>query len=237
MKMRLRKEKKFNFLNGLVIILLMIISLTAFFFRQYSLHVCPKLIEMTKFNIDKFTNKAIVTKFDKDVLKEIDLDSILMLTKNSEGEIVTIDYNLENTYALLAKWINELTVDMQNLGKIEIEYYDSNLSSLNNSIILSYPMGLASDSLLLNNLGPRIPIKINLLNNVMTNVHTKVSDYGINALLVEMYVIIDLKHQIIGTSIEDFSYHYEILIASKLIQGKIPTYYGGVIERNSNVVS
>ena len=211
--------------------------LTAFLFKQYSLRVSPKLIDMTEFNLDKFTNKAIVTKFNQEVLNDMNLSDVLKITKNNEGEIVAIDYDIENTYVLLAKWMDELYIDMQNLGKIEIEYYDDNLSSLDNSIIVAYPMGLASDSLLLNNLGPKIPIKINLLNSVMTNIYTKVSTYGINALLVEMYIIIELKHQIVGSSVEEFSCKYEVPIASKMIQGKIPTYYGGVIERNSNIVT
>lgn len=215
----------------------MIISLTIFLFNQYTNNISPKLIKLTKFNLDKFTNKAILSKFDKNLINDYDINKLIKLEKNREGEIVNIDYDLETTYSLLGKWLDEISVNIFELSTINIEYYDDDFSTASNSFVVSYPIGLASNNMFLNNFGPRIPLRINLLSNATTTIKTRVSTYGINALLIEMYIIIDLKHEIVASSVEEFAFQYEILIASKIIQGKIPNYYGGTIERNSSVVS
>lgn len=235
MKMRLRKEKKGNW-NLITLIIFLIIFLTNFMFNRYSSVIAPKLIKITEFDLDRFTNKAIINKFDKNLIRDKDINNILKINKNDQGEIVSIDYDIDTTYKYMSEWLNSLYVDIYDMT-LEIEYYDKDFSSTSNAFIVSYPIGLASNNLFINNLGPRIPIKINLLSNVISNIKTKISTYGINTLLIEMYVIIDINHQIVAGKVEDCHFRYEVLIASKIIQGTIPNYYGGVIERNSGIVS
>ena len=50
-------------------------------------------------------------------------------------------------------------------------------------------MGIITNNALLSNLGPKVPVKINLVGNVISNVGTKVENYGINSIMVEVYSI------------------------------------------------
>ena len=48
-----------------------------------------------------------------------------------------------------------------------------------------------------NNLGPKIPIKMELDGNVLTSLKTKVKNYGVNSALIEVYVNIEANVDII----------------------------------------
>ena len=67
---------------------------------------------------------------------------------------------------------------------------------------------------------------------------TKVKEYGINNVLVELYLNIRIVNDIITIGSRDsFENNFEVIIASRLITGDIPDYYGGIIEKSSSIVS
>jgi hypothetical protein len=80
--------------------------------------------------------------------------------------------------------------------------------------------------------------KINFISDIDMGFKTKVSNYGVNNLLIELYVVIDVKSYIMSPSTyKEFGDTYEIIVASKVVVGKIPVYYGDSIEQSSAIVS
>lgn len=226
--MKIKKKYKFKLINKILIIIIITITISFNMFNYYSNNIQTKLISITKFKLNNYTNKVILDKIDHDMVGEQIMD-IIILNKNN-GDIVSIDYNVDKTYEILRKGIDDI---YDSIGKSND--FDEELESHN--FILSYPIGLASKSVILNNLGPKIPIKINMINNVKTSLSTRVTNYGINNILLEMYIVINVNHQIIYSYIEEVNESYEILVASTLLPGKIPNIYGGTIEKNSTIVS
>ena len=54
---------------------------------------------------------------------------------------------------------------------------------------------------------------------------TKVTDYGLNNALVELFVYLDFKVQIMSPfDIEEISLEYDAVIASMMIEGSVPNY-------------
>jgi len=99
-------------------------------------------------------------------------------------------------------------------------------------------MGLIYNNVLLDNLGFRIPCKINFISDIDMGFKTRVKDYGVNNLLIEIYLVIDIKYYIMSPSTyKEFGETYEILVASKIVLGRIPMYYGGIMEKSSSIVS
>ena len=86
------------------------------------------------------------------------------------------------------------------------------------------------------NLGPKIPVKIKFIGSILTGVKTKVTDYGINNSLIEVYTTISIQTLVITPVSKDRkTRNYEILVSSKIIEGKVPEIYGGVMEKSSNI--
>jgi len=55
---------------------------------------------------------------------------------------------------------------------------------------------------------------------------------------MELYVVITTKNQLVVPYKEkEFGNTYEIIIASKVIIGNIPIYYGDTIEKSSAIIS
>lgn len=80
-------------------------------------------------------------------------------------------------------------------------------------------------------IGPKIPVIINLENSVFTNVSTKVTDYGLNNALLNVVLEVKLGYQIITPLQEEKkTLEYELLISSSVIEGKVPNFYGGSME-------
>lgn len=233
MKMKLKKRP--NMIPFIFFIIVMIIFLAVFFLKNYSNKVTDKIIEITKFNLDKYTSDVILLKLNKDFIDEEEQKELIKITKNKDDEIIALDYDLNKTYSILNRFVDKVNDNVRNFN--EFKYFDNHFKTDNNSLIVSYPFGIYSNNLFINNLGPRIPVRVNLINNLSTNIKTKVTDYGINSLLLEMYIVVELKHEIVASKIYEVQSTYELLISSKILQGNIPNYFGGVIEKNSSMIT
>ena len=167
------------------------------------------------------------------------IENILVINKNSEGEILYVDYNLDQAYLALdvvTKKLNDLLVNLEN-GYIE-NNNDNSITSSEYGLILELPMFIASDSALLANLGPKIYLKVNFIGSLLTNIKSQIVDYGMNNALVELYVTIKINEELISPVTKStHEIEYDVLIASKVINGRVPTFYGGQIVEESSLLS
>ena len=214
--------------------------MSVFLFFKFNNRITPKLLSIASSSINKL-NETILTNYRvKEIYKEIDLTECIKVIQNSKEEILTVDFNLENVYkalSIITEYIQR-SVEDKNIRKEILNHYNDELSSNLNSIILNLPMGIASNSIYLANLGPRIPVKISYMGYVASSVRIKLEDYGINNVLISIYIDCYITNEFIAPFKEEVINHeYNILIASKIIQGTVPDYYGGTIERKSNLLS
>ena len=71
-----------------------------------------------------------------------------------------------------------------------------------------------------------------------SNFKTKVVNYGMNNVLVELYLVVKIESWFINPFDENkFGEEYEYIISSQIINGSIPQYFGGVIEKASSIVT
>ena len=152
---------------------------------------------------------------------EVDLDDLIKIQKNSKEEIIAVDFNIVDCEKMMIAIIEDM-----NDG--------ANMISTN-GYILDIPLGYMTNSPLLLNLGPKIPLKITTTDVAVGSVNTSIREFGINNALVEIYIIIELETNAIlplksGTTKDT----YKILVASKIIAGKIPSFYGGYITKDSS---
>ena len=96
------------------------------------------------------------------------------------------------------------------------------------------PLGLVTDSPFLVNLGPKIPVTIRFIDSVFTNVRTRLTNYGINNAMIEVYLSISISYEVLlPVTKEEHQKNYELLIDSKLIQGQVPEWYNKAFESQS----
>ena len=79
---------------------------------------------------------------------------------------------------------------------------------------------------LLSNLGPKIPVKINLNGDVITDIKTEVQSYGINNALIKVNANIKVYMQvIIPFKTREIVVEANVPIVMKLVEGNVPSYY------------
>ncbi len=222
------------------ICLFIILFFSGFLFVKFNKKVSPNLLRVAEASINKL-NETILTNYRvKDIYPQVNLEEAIRITKNNKGEIISVDFALDKVYealSIITQYLEQNLEDV-NVRKNILEYYNQDLSSGLESIILSIPIGISSDMIYLANLGPKIPVKVSYMGYVASSVRIKIEDYGINNALVSIFIDVSITNEfILPVKSEKINHEYSILIASKIIQGIVPSYYGGAIETKSNILN
>jgi len=212
MKLKERLKRKYYILITFLISLFLFIII----FSLYSEKLNPKLNDYIDFLVKDEIYKKVI-KSNNFITNE-EVNDILYIDKNKSNEIVYLDYDIDKTYKLLNKYIDSLKKDNSK------------------SKILTVPFFIASDNIIISSLGPKIKFKYEIIDNVKGKIKTKVTDFGVNNALVEMYFELEIGYLVvIPMNKKESVLKTEILISSKIINGKVPTFYGKNIFKESGV--
>lgn len=243
MLLKNKKRKKSKVINTIIIIFIFLVLFIILFINYYSHKSRDVLMAYAEAETKKLTilviNKAI-TKQMSDCWTE----DIFDVVYNDKGEIILIDFNSKNTSKILStitslielnlRTIEEGKIDMLELPLNSLDAYDMNL--LDKGIITYIPFGMATGSNLLYNLGPKIPVKLSLVGDVVTGFSTDVTEYGINNALIKLMIDVKVDTRVILPIIsEEVNISASIPIAMKIVQGKIPDYYMNGFSSKSNI--
>ena len=211
--MNIKKIKRFYYY---LINVFLIFFCAIFLFELYS-HKSSKKIE----KVSQVYFEKEIYNYLNSINRQVIIDDILQIYKNNDGEILYVDYNMSNIYKLL----ENITKEIKN--KLNKKEY----------FLIKLPFFIGSDNIFLSNIGPKITIKIYFVDSLLTNVYSKITNYGMNNALIESYLKISITGKIttpVGSS--DKVVDYNVLIASKVINGRVPLYYGGYIHTDSNIL-
>lgn len=212
MKLNERLKRKYYILITFLISLFLFIII----FSLYSEKLNPKLNDYIDFLVKDEIYKKVI-KSNNFITNE-EVNDILYIDKNKSNEIVYLDYDIDKTYKLLNKYIDSLKKDNSK------------------SKILTVPFFIASDNIIISSLGPKVKFKYEIIDNVKGKIKTKVTDFGVNNALVEMYFELEIGYLVvIPMNKKESVLKTEILISSKIINGKVPTFYGKNIFKESGV--
>ena len=229
----------------IIIIFIFVIILSFSFINYFS----KKALPLFMIYAEAETKKLIILVINKAVTKQInnvDISDIFEITYNNEGEVILIDFNSKRTSIALStitslvelniRAIEEGKIDMLELPDNSLDAFDKDL--LHKGVILEVPLGVLSNSTMIANLGPKIPVKLSLVGDVSSGFSTEVEEYGINNALIKLYIDVEVNARVIMPFISnDISIKSSIPIAMKVIQGKIPEYYLNGFTTKSNIIT
>ena len=206
MKKRFRK---------LLLILVIIILITITLLYYYSYKVSPVIMKYALIDSKKIGIDIISKGVNDEVIKLLENNDIFSTERDNNGNIESIDYN--------SKVVNELLSVASKITYNNLQ----NVSETNNGIITYVPMGVVTDNVFLNNLGPKVPVKLKLDGNVLTSLKTDVKEYGINSALIQISIKVEANVDIIiPLRVEDISIVNEVPISIKIVKGNISSILG-----------
>ena len=154
----------------------------------------------------------------------LDVNDLIIVHKNSKEEIVLVDFKIDDCERIMMSIIEGMN---EGVNMISTEGY-----------ILNIPIGYMTNSPLLLNLGPKIPVKITTTDIALGSVNTSIREFGINNALIEVYISIEIEtNTILPLKSGNTKEVYKILVASKIITGSVPNFYGGNFSKESDTIS
>ncbi len=158
--------------------------------------------------------------------------------KNEYGNLIKTSFNSEDfiDISLDNKMVNELLFQVNeniinNINKLQNgEYTYLNVEYLDKEDFIFYvPIGVIYDIPVLIGIGPRIPFKLDVIGNINNSVYTNIKDYGINNSIIEVMLNINLNIRVIlPFTSKNININKDIPLDTKIIEGKVPLYYGGI---------
>ena len=171
--------------SKVILFIIIVIFFSILLIYYYSFKISPVLLKYAKIEGKKQAIDIISKNLSDDIVECLNEEELFTVEKDNNGNIEMIDYNTKVVNKILSITSKQVTNNFSELEK------------KNNSIIKKIPMGIITNNVFFDNLGPKIPIKMELDGNVLTSMKTKVKNYGVNSALIEVYVNIEANVDII----------------------------------------
>ena len=229
MKMHYRLPKM-KISSQIVLIFVLVCFLVGYFLFCFSNVFTSKMMPVAELTISKYID-SVASNFKMYSLGKNSSDEFLLVTENGKGEITSIDYDMEHIYELAGDFTELIESSMnENIDVLPYQSFDFKKQD-SNGIVLALPFGIVSDSVLFSNLGPNIPVSIHFIDSVLSQVKTNVTDYGINNVLLEVYLNVKISYEIVSPVMEEEkTLEYQLLMDSKVIQGVVPNWFSGAYQ-------
>ena len=200
------------------------------------------IMEYATLEAQKLSSIIINKAISKHITEKVNSDELFEITKDSNGEIRSIDYNTAIINKFLTETTNSVQINLRNIEKGDIdalEFQDSvlvdyNKKKLEKGIIYEISSGMLFGNPILANIGPKIPVKISLLGDASSNISTEVKNYGINNAIIQVYVNITINEKIILPYYsKPIKIETKAPVAIKIVTGTVPKYYANGLTQNS----
>lgn len=231
----MKKRKKYIMFDFLLYVVVIAFFCSFLFIYYFNIVIGPGLIRCAEDEMRRLATLVINNSFEK-YLKEQNVDSLLEISKNQDDDINLIKYNTKMMNELTSDIVSILENDLyyMSIGKFDkLDFILNNISDnyyemLNDGVLFTVSMGSATGNRLLANIGPKIPLNLSVVGDVMSGIDTKVTEYGLNNALIEVFIDIEvtlvihmpfLSRKIIVKN--------TIPLTMEMIQGRVPGYFYG----------
>lgn len=228
-----------------ILYLFLLSIITAFFLLKYlGDKVSPIVYRYVNVEVKRFASNVVNHSINDIIAEDLD-EELFYITKNEKNEVEMLDYNTKKVNEILSQITKEIQQRLINLedGKsrylnISDSFKASRFSKIKNGILCEIPSGSLKNNSLFVNIGPTIPIKMIFLGQVQTSLKTKITNYGINNLVIETIVHVEVEEQVSMPAMSKKStIKIDAPLTMKIIQGVVPDYYSNGINTNSSEYS
>lgn len=220
------------FKNIYVLIFMFLIIFSVLFLTILNKKAMPIIMNYANVQTKRIGIEVLRSCGTKDINKLLKDAELFKITQNNNGEIESIDFNtivINEALIVVAKNVRKRLKEVEKGENLPDEIYSNTLDkSLKKGIIYEVPAGVVFGNAFLSNVGPKIPVKIKYSGNVGLDVKTKVSEYGLNSALIEVYIYVEVTQRtILPFGSKNIKLTSEIPVVMKVVKGSIPNYLSG----------
>lgn len=230
--------------SAIIWLLLSVFSVSFFLIQISSIRINSILYNYINVEAKRVTANVVNASVNDVLSKKID-SNLFIVRKDSSKNIETIDYNTKKVNKLLEDISNNIQKKLILLeeGKLNTlslatAFKGNKFHYVKDGVICEVPAGTLSGNGFLANVGPIIPIKMSFMGQVNSNLNTKIANYGINNMYLEINVHVEIEEKITMPKMsKDSILKIDAPLTAKIIQGSVPKYYGGAITQDSQIFS
>lgn len=213
------KTKKKPIIKKILLTIVIILVLSFNFLSFIGNKITPKVTSLAKVSLNHHI-KNIASNFKEYTYNN---KGILIPTYNNKNEVTSLTYDMKVVYEIAGAFTSNIKSSLKEKNNDIPFITETN----NNKILFMIPIGALSNQALFTSMGPKIPVQIYFVDNVFTEIKTKVTDYGINNALIEIYLSINLTYEIVSPFVrEQVTLNYNLPIDQKIITGVVPNIIG-----------
>ena len=236
-KIKTKKKKKPFDIIALIIFLIILCS---FLILNYiNKKITPAFFKYAEIETKKISNIIINEAIAQNITNKATPNEIFKVIKDKNEDIKSIDFNTVNINKYLTETTRSIQESLLNIENIKnkkiLKKYSK--TSLEKGIISYVNTGVIFNNPLLANLGPKIPVKVNLAGDIISYISAEVEEYGINNSLVKVFINLKITETVILPFYDkNIDLESKVPIAIKLINGSIPQYYIGTSKESKKLI-
>ncbi len=197
----------------------LVVALFVWWVHSFNTYMEPRLQAIAKQNV-----VFAINNITHSVLTDMEYDpqELIHTTTLEDGTIVSIEYDSYRLNQILYTALDTIDESLDEEDNHQ-GHSDGDEIYFKNGAVYECPLGLLTKIPFLANWGPRIPIRLKLLNDVTGEIKVESTPYGLNNTLVRIYMEISVKTQVITLlSTSEMETSTEIPIIVQVVNGKIP---------------
>lgn len=216
----LRKIKKIKAKKTKFIILALVLLISTW----YLVHSFNSIMEPQLQAIAKQHTGFAINNIVKEVLADMEYDTndLLKIERNEAQEITSVEYDSKRLNQILYSALNTIDESLlaaqdgkQDPTTKEVFYEDG--------ILYEIPLGYFTKSYLFYDHGPKIKVRMKMLNDVTGEIKTKAEAYGINNTLIQISLNVHVDAQVITfMSAKEYKTSMELPLVVQVINGNVP---------------
>lgn len=227
-------------LKKIILMILISIITSSFFIDCIGSKFNKILYKYVNTEVKRFTTNVVNTSVNN-VITNYNTDELFIINKNKKEELETLDINTRVVNKILKEVNLNIMSKLQNLeiGKtkdlqISELFKTGRYKKIKNGVLCELPLSLLRSNVILSNIGPTVPIKLSFSGNVKSKTETKITSYGINNLVIEVIIIVEINEQVtMPTSSKETTLIIKAPLVLKIVQGKVPDYFETDLNGNS----
>lgn len=196
----------------------------------------PTLMNIAKEKTNEFATRAINSAVG--FTEEYDFTDITKVTYDNNGNIALYSVNSAAISEITRNATRRIEDFFHSLNRGDpityseeeaFEYAEGAEERLiHDPTLVEIPLGQVTGNTVLANLGPRIPINLEIIGTVRTNVNWEQTEFGINGVWVSFFLNVEADVQVIIPFTSDVTtVTAQIYLDGGALMGEVPDFYGG----------
>lgn len=234
MHLKKRRKNKKSIINKITLLIILLIISVIYLLNLFNKKAIPMFISYSEIETKKIISLIINNTITEEIANNVAMEDLFITRTDSDGNITSIDFDSSEVNKILVDASRSVRNNLKYLeyGQIDkINSYDTTLygydiDKLNQGIVYELPSGVIFNNALLNNILPKIPIKISPIGNVICVLNTDIKSYGINNAMIIVKINIEAEVKILlPFTSSTVKIDTDVPIIMKLIEGNVPSYY------------